>query len=139
MMVNQLFEIEKFVIVENEECKELILVLVGKVYRYRFLCFFQVEFSIFFNDLFYLSRNYIDLVVDIVRMQNILRFGIQVDVRTYVGFVFIDKREGEWKIIYRKNGDYWTLQIFCYDFVIVNGEVRIQAVVIIFDEEENVI
>lgn len=139
MMVNQLFEIEKSVIAENEECKELILALVGKAYRYRSLCPSQVELSISFNDPFYLPRNYTDLAVDTVRMQNTLRFGIQVDVRTYAGPVPTDKREGEWKITYRKNGDHWTLQIFCHDSATVNGEARIQAAVIIFDEEENVI
>lgn len=139
MMVNQLYEIEKSVITENEECKDLILALVGKAYRFRSLCPTQMELDISFSDPFYMPRNYTDLAVDTVRMQNTLRFGIQVDVRTYAGPVPTDKREGEWKITYRKNGDNWTLQIFCHDSATVNGEARVQAAVIVFDEEENVI
>ena len=44
-------------------------------------------------------------------MQNTLRFGIQVDVRTYVGPVPSMSRDGEWKITYRKSNDTWTLQV----------------------------
>ena len=139
MMVNQLYEIEKSLIAENIECKDLILSLVGKAYRFRSLCPSQVELGIQFSDPFYLPRNYTDLAVDTVRMQNTLRFGIQVDVKTYAGPVPTDKREGEWKITYRKNGDNWTLQIFCHDSATVNGEARVQAAVIVFDEDENVI
>ncbi|XP_061170226.1 BTB/POZ domain-containing protein 17-like isoform X2 [Saccostrea echinata] len=139
MMVSQLYEIENSAISEKEECKALILALVGKAYRFRSLCPTQVELNISFSDPFYMPRNYTDLAVDTVRMQNTLRFGIQVDVRTYAGPVPTDKREGEWKITYRKNGDNWTLQIFCHDSATVNGEARVQAAVIVFDEEENVI
>jgi hypothetical protein len=46
-----------------------------------------------FDNQFYMPRNYLDLVVDNVRMQNTLRFGIQVDVKTYAGPVPTDKRE----------------------------------------------
>ncbi|XP_052078674.1 BTB/POZ domain-containing protein 17-like isoform X1 [Mytilus californianus] len=139
MTVNQLYQIENSDIVEQEECKDVLNSLVCKAYRFRSLCPSQGELDVMFNEPFYLPRNYLDLVVDTVRMQNTLRFGIQVDVKTYAGPVPTDKREGEWKITYRKNGDSWTLQIFCHDSATVNGEARVQASVIVYDEDEKVI
>jgi hypothetical protein len=64
---------------------------------------------------------------------------IQVDVRTYAGPVPTESREGEWKITYRKNDASWTLQIYCHDSACVQGEARIQAAVIIYNEEDKVI
>ncbi|KAK3099700.1 hypothetical protein FSP39_008225 [Pinctada imbricata] len=139
MMVSQLYEIEKSDVLEREECRDLINTLVGKAYRYRSLCPNQTELDIQFPEAFYLPRNYTDLAVDTVRMQNTLRFGIQVDVKTYAGPVPTDKREGEWKITYRKNGENWTLQIFCHESAMIHGEARVQAAVIVLNEDEKVI
>lgn len=139
MTVQQLFQIEKSEIMDEEDCKDVVHELVSKAYRFRSLCPSQGELDIMFNDPFYMPRNYLDLVVDTVRMQNTLRFGIQVDVKTYAGPVPTDKREGEWKITYRKNGDNWTLQIFCHESATINGEARVQASVIVYDEDDKVI
>ncbi|XP_021371214.1 BTB/POZ domain-containing protein 17-like isoform X2 [Mizuhopecten yessoensis] len=139
MLVKQLYKIEHSDIMEREDCKDILHELVGNAYRYRSLCPSQTELELSFTDPFYMPRNYIDLTVDSVRMQNTLRFGIQVDVRTYAGPVPCSLREGEWKITYRKNGDCWTLQIFCHESATVNGEARVQAAVIIYNDEEKVI
>ena len=64
---------------------------------------------------------------------------LQVDVRTYVGPVPSTVREGEWKITYRKSNDSWTLQVYCHDSAMVNGEARIQAVLVISDDEDRVL
>lgn len=139
MTVQQLYQIENSDIMKQEECQDILNGLISKAYRFRSLCPSQDELHIMFQDDFYLPRNYLDLVVDTVRMQNTLRFGIQVDVKTYAGPVPTDKREGEWKITYRKNGDSWTLQIFCHDSATVNGEARVQASVIVYNDDEKVI
>lgn len=139
MTVHQLYQIENSDIMDQEECKDVLHGLISKAYRFRSLCPSQGELDIMFDNQFYMPRNYLDLVVDNVRMQNTLRFGIQVDVKTYAGPVPTDKREGEWKITYRKNGDSWTLQIFCHDSATVNGEARVQASVIVKNDDEKVI
>ncbi|XP_033743925.1 BTB/POZ domain-containing protein 17-like isoform X2 [Pecten maximus] len=139
MLVKQLYEIEHSDLMKREECKDILHELVGSAYRYRSLCPSQVDLGLSFTGPFYMPRNYIDLTVDSVRMQNTLRFGIQVDVRTYAGPVPCSQREGEWKITYRKNGDSWTLQIFCHESATVNGEARVQAAVIIYNDDEKVI
>lgn len=123
----------------QEGSKELVHKLLNLAYRFRSLCPSQTELNLSFNDGFYRPRNYKDLTVDTVRMQNTLRFGIQVDVRTYIGPVPSSSREGEWKITYRKTNDSWTLQVYCHDSALVNGEARIQAVLVISDDEERVL
>lgn len=139
MLVKQLYDIEHSDVMEMQECKDILHELVGKAYRFRSLCPSQVDLGLSFTSPFYMPRNYVDLTVDSVRMQNTLRFGIQVDVRTYSGPVPCSNRNGEWKITYRKNGDNWTLQIFCHESATVNGEARIQAAVVIYNDEEKVI
>lgn len=139
MMVHQLFEIESSDISQKEECKDILKDLIGQAYRFRSLCPSQNSLNISFHKKFYLPRNYMDLAVDTVRMQNSLRFGIQVDVRTYAGPVPTDAREGDWKITYRKTNDCWTLQLICHESAMINGEARIQASVLMYNEEEKVV
>ncbi|KAL8621068.1 hypothetical protein ACOMHN_040593 [Nucella lapillus] len=139
MMVQQLYKVETGNLAFKDGSKDLIEKLLNQAYRFRSLCPFQAELNICFNEEFYKPRNYKDLAVDTVRMQNTLRFGIQVDVRTYVGPVPSTVREGEWKITYRKSNDSWTLQVYCHDSAMVNGEARIQAVLVISDDDDRVL
>ncbi|KAK6172727.1 hypothetical protein SNE40_016330 [Patella caerulea] len=140
MLVKQLYEIETTAREEEYAlCREVLLDLVSKAYRFRSLCPSQLDLEVSFKDMCYLPRNYITLTVDTVRMQNTLRFGIQVDVKTYVGPVPSEKREGEWKITYRKNQELWTLQIYCHESAMINGEAQIQASVVIYNEQDHVI
>ncbi|XP_076446270.1 BTB/POZ domain-containing protein 17-like isoform X2 [Babylonia areolata] len=139
MMVQQLYKVETGDLATKEGSKDLIEKLLNQAYRFRSLCPFQADLNISFNEEFYKPRNYKDLTVDTVRMQNTLRFGIQVDVRTYVGPVPSTVREGEWKITYRKSNDSWTLQVYCHDSAMVNGEARIQAVLVISDDDDRVL
>ncbi|XP_041356923.1 BTB/POZ domain-containing protein 17-like isoform X2 [Gigantopelta aegis] len=139
MLVSQLYRIESDPFAQREEIKDQILDLVGQAYRFRSLCPSQVELDVSFLEPFYIPRNYTDLTVDTVRMQNTLRFGIQVDVRTYVGPVPSESKDGEWKITYRKTNECWTLQIYCHESAMVNGEARIQASLIIYDDEDKVV
>nr|KAG5701777.1 hypothetical protein BaRGS_000767 [Batillaria attramentaria] len=139
MMVQQLYKVETGDLAQHDCSKHQIEKLLNLAYRFRSLCPFQGELNISFNEQFYRPRNYKDLTVDTVRMQNTLRFGIQVDVRTYVGPVPSTVREGEWKITYRKSNDSWTLQVYCHESALVSGEAHIQAVLVISDDEERVL
>ncbi|XP_076467434.1 BTB/POZ domain-containing protein 17-like isoform X2 [Babylonia areolata] len=139
MMVQQLYKVETGTLASKEGSREEIAKLLNEAYRFRSLCPFQTELNLLFRDDFYRPRNYKDLTVDTVRMQNTLRFGIQVDVRTYVGPVPSTVREGEWKITYRKSNESWTLQVYCHESAMVNGEARIQAVLLISDDAERVL
>ena len=71
-------QVETGDLASKEGSKDLIEKLLNQAYRFRSLCPFQTELSITFNEEFYRPRNYKDLMVDTVRMQNTLRFGIQV-------------------------------------------------------------
>lgn len=139
MMVQQLYQVETGELTRHDSSKDLIEKLLNQAYRFLSLCPFQSDLNISFNEEFYRPRNYKDLTVDTVRMQNTLRFGIQVDVRTYVGPVPSTVREGEWKITYRKSNDSWTLQVYCHESALVNGEAHIQAVAVISDDEDRVL
>ncbi|KAL3878120.1 hypothetical protein ACJMK2_030555 [Sinanodonta woodiana] len=141
MMVQQLYNIERGDLIQREECKGIVKELISKAYRFRSLCLSQALLGVSFQDKFYLPRNYMDLAVDKVRMQNTLRFGIQVDVKTYAGPVPSDTREGDWKITYRKNPDScnWSLQFYCHESATINGEALVQASVIIYNDADKVI
>ncbi|CAG5115101.1 unnamed protein product [Candidula unifasciata] len=139
MQVHELFAVEQCDLYRNEELGVILDQLINKAYRFRSLCPQQSEIGISFADSFYLPRNYIDLSVDTVRMQNTLRYGIQVDVRTYVGPVPSSARDGEWKIAYRKSNDTWTLQVYCHESALVGGEARVQAALIITNQDDQVV
>ncbi|XP_048243823.1 BTB/POZ domain-containing protein 17-like isoform X2 [Haliotis rufescens] len=144
MLVDQLYKIETDadLDLDDQQCKSQLQDLISQAYRYRSLCPAQSQLEISFVKPYFLPRDYTDLTVDTVRMQNTLRFGIQVDVRTSVGPVPSDNRDGEWKITYRKtntNNEGWTIQIYAHESALINGEARIQATLVICDEEEKVI
>ncbi|XP_064638054.1 BTB/POZ domain-containing protein 17-like isoform X3 [Lineus longissimus] len=139
MMVGQLYQIEHHELTSQTECGELIRELIGRAYRFRALCPSQTELSVSFSENFFMPRDYSRLSVDNVRMTNTLRFGIQVDVKMYVGPVPNEKRDGDWKITYRKNGDVWSLQIYCHESAMVQNEAKFQATVMVFNEEEKVV
>ncbi|CAE1271246.1 unnamed protein product [Acanthosepion pharaonis] len=139
MLVSQLYEIEDSDMLEMVEYKTLLHHLISKAYRFRSLCPAQRELKVSFDEPFYLPRDYKELMVDSVRMHNTHRFGIQVDVRTYVGPVPSEVKEGDWKITYRKNADQWILQIFCHESALVQGEARVMSSLIVYNDEEEVI
>lgn len=139
MQVKELVAIEKSEMYQGKELKPLFKKLINKAYRFRALCPHQTDIDVSFAQDFYLPRNYLDLAVDNVRMQNTLRYGIQVDVRTYVGSVPSELRDGEWKITYRKSNDTWTLQIYCHESALQGGEARVQAVLIITNLDDRVV
>ncbi|XP_045202761.2 BTB/POZ domain-containing protein 17-like [Mercenaria mercenaria] len=139
MLVSQLYNIELSDFFELPEVNCILKELVNKAYRYRSLCPTQVKLDVTFDGPFYKPRNYMDLAVDSVLMQNTLRFGIQVDVRTYAGPVVSENRNGEWKITYRKHENNWTINLFCHESATINGEAFIEVCVLIFNDEEKVI
>lgn len=139
MLVSQLYTIEMSDFFELSEVKSVLKELVNKAYRYRSLCPTQATLDVSFDEQFYKPRNYMDLAVDSVHMQNTLRFGIQVDVRTYAGPVVSENRNGEWKITYRKHENNWTINLFCHESATINGEAHIEVCVLIFNDEEKVI
>ncbi|XP_059147382.1 BTB/POZ domain-containing protein 17-like isoform X2 [Physella acuta] len=139
MQVKELVFVEKGDMYNDKELRHLLKKLINKAYRFRALCPHQSEIDVSFDQDFYLPRNYTDLAVDNVRLQNTLRYGIQVDVRTYVGSVPSESRDGEWKITYRKTNDVWTLQIYCHESALQGGEARVQAVLIITNQDDRVV
>ena len=79
MLVSQLKRLEGCELAGEAGCRSLLHDKLGAAYRFRALCPAQGSLDITFSDdVTYLPRDYIDLVVDRVRMQNTLRFGIQV-------------------------------------------------------------
>ena len=139
MLVSQLHSIETSEFFPMEETKEIMKELIGKAYRYRSLCPSQRTLEVSFDEPFYKPRNYMVLAVDSVRMQSTLRFGIQVDVRTYAGPVVSEDRTGEWKITYRKHDNSWALELFCHTSATINGEAYIETSVLMFNEDNKVI
>ncbi|XP_014778075.1 galectin-3-binding protein B isoform X2 [Octopus bimaculoides] len=139
MLVSQLYDIENSEISKMPEYRTLMHHLISKAYRFRSLCPAQKELKVSFNEPFYIPRDYKELMVDSVRMHNTHRFGIQVDVRTYVGPVPSEIKEGDWKITYRKNADQWILQIFCHESALVQGEARVMSSLIVYNDDEEVI
>ncbi|KAH3843465.1 BTB/POZ domain-containing protein 17-like isoform X2 [Dreissena polymorpha] len=139
MLVSQLYTIEQSRLFEMDETTPVLKDLVNKAYRFRSLCPTQTSLDVSFDVDFYKPRNYMDLAVDSVMMQNSLRFGIQVDVKTYSGPVVTEVRNGEWKITYRKHENVWNVNLFCHDSATINGEAFIEVSVIIYNEGEKVI
>lgn len=139
MLVSQLYRIESSDFFALPEVNTILKDLVNKAYRFRSLCPNQSTLDVTFDSDFYKPRNYMDLAVDSVSMQNTLRFGIQVDVRTYAGPVVSENRNGEWKITYRKHENNWSVNLFCHDSATINGEAFIEVSILIFNDEEKVI
>ena len=138
MVVSQLYGIEEGELASNTHTKDLLHELLNQAYRFRALCPSQAEINVNFTDPFYIPRDYTDLTVDNVRMQNTLRFGIQVDVKMYKGPVPSENRDADWKITYRKQGEIWTLLLYCHETGLVHNEARIQPSIIIFNDMDKV-
>jgi len=139
MHVPQLHQLEKTELADGLECRELIHELVSRAYRFRALCPIQTQLAVSFNDPFYHPRDYVDLIVDSVRIQSTLRFGIQVDVKTFRGPVPSEVREADWKLTYRKQMENWSLQLYCHETALVNSEAHVQPTIIVYNEEDKVI
>lgn len=139
MLVPQLYLLEQNEMAKSPECEGLLHQLLSQAYRYRSLCPMQSQLSVSFNDPFYLPRDYTELTVDNVRMQNTLRFGIQVDVKTFRGPVPCEARDADWKLTYRKQGEVWSLQFYCHETALVNNEAHIQPTIIVYNEQERII
>ncbi|KAL4230862.1 BTB/POZ domain-containing protein 17 [Mactra antiquata] len=139
MLVAQLYTIEQSEFSSLPDVTNVMKELVNKAYRFRSLCPTQSTLEVTFDNQFYKPRNFLDLAVDSVLVQNTLRFGIQVDVRTYAGPVVSENRNGEWKITYRKHENNWTINLFCHESATINGEALIEVTVLIFNEDEKVI
>jgi len=78
MHVPQLHQLEKTELADSIECKDLLHSLLSSAYRFRALCPVQTQLAVAFSEPFYQPRDYLDLIVDNVRIQSTLRFGIQV-------------------------------------------------------------
>ncbi len=140
MQASQLYHLEQNDLSARPECQDLIKSLLSQAYRFRALCPHQHELEVSFDEAYYLPRDYVDLTVDNVRMQNTLRFGIQVDVKMYRGPVPSEVRDGDWKITYRKpQSDTWQLQLYGHETAMVNNEARIQPSVLVYNEHDKVI
>lgn len=80
MFVFELYKLESDTeLPRSARIQELLDSLLSKAYRFRALCERQKQLGITFaNNEFYMPRDYLHLVVDNVRLQNNLRFGLQV-------------------------------------------------------------
>jgi len=78
MHVPQLHQLEKTELADNPDCQDLLHELLSRAYRFRALCPVQSQLAVSFSEPFYHPRDYVDLIVDSVRIQSTLRFGIQV-------------------------------------------------------------
>ena len=103
--VSQLYQIEKSNLYDMPECSKVLSELASRAYRFRAVCPTQTHLGVCFDDEFYFPRDYTYLVVDTVRIQNTLRFGIQADVKAARSPVPCEVREADWKITYRKQGE----------------------------------
>ena len=139
MMVHQLHEIESSDFAKMDESKELTKELIGKAYRFRSLCPTQLSLHVSFDEVFYKPRNYLTAVVDTLRIQNISRFGIQVDIRMSSGPVPSECGSGDWKITYRRNGEAISLQVVCHESATAQGEPFVEVSTMVTNEDEKVI
>lgn len=139
MLVPQLHQLEKSELASSTECRDLVHELLSKAYRFRALCPVQSSLGVSFADPFYLPRDYVDLIVDTVRIQSTLRFGIQVDVKTSRGPVPSESRDADWKVTYRKQLETWSLQFYCHETALVNNEAHIQPTIIVYNEQDKVV
>ena len=140
MLASQLYQLEQSDIAARTESRDILQGLLSQAYRFRALCPYQHELGCTFTDSYFQPRDYVNYTVDNVRMQNTLRFGIQVDVKMFRGPVPMENRDGDWKITYRKpNNNMWSLQLYGHDTAMVNNEARVQPTVLVYDEQEKVI
>ena len=139
MLVTQLFEIERSELAQRDECSSIIHGLLSQAYRFHAICPFQNQLHLRFSELCNHPREYIDLEVDKVRIQNTLRFGIQVDVKTFRGPMASESKDAEWKITYRKQSSSWQVCLIPLDSALIGGEIRLLASLIVLDENEKVI
>jgi len=139
MHVPQLHQLEKTELAENPECRDLLHELLSRAYRFRSLCPVQAQLAVSFSEPFYHPRDYMDLIVDSVRIQSTLRFGIQVDVKTFRGPVPSEARDADWKVTYRKQMENWSLQLYCHETALVNNEAHVQPTVIVYNDDDKVI
>ncbi len=140
MLASQLYQLEQGELATREEVRDELHSLLSKAYRFRALCPFQAELGVSFSEPYYTPRDYVSYTVDNVRMQNTLRFGIQVDVKMFRGAVPVETRDGDWKITYRKpQNNVWSLQLYGHDTAMMNNEARVQPTILVYDENEKVI
>jgi len=139
MHVPQLHQLEKTELADRPECRELLHELISRAYRFRALCPVQAQLAVSFNEPFYHPRDYVDLIVDTVRIQSTLRCGIQMDVKTFRGPVPSELRDADWKVTYRKQMQNWSLQLYCHETALVNNEAHVQPTIIVYNEEDKVI
>lgn len=139
MHVPQLHQLEKTELADVPECQDLLHELLSRAYRFRALCPVQTQLAVSFNEPFYHPRDYVDLIVDSVRIQSTLRFGIQMDVKTFRGPVPSEVREADWKVTYRKQMENWSLSLYCHETALVNNEAHVQPTIIVYNEEDKVI
>ena len=140
MLASQLYQLEQGELASRSEVRDLLHNLLSQAYRFRALCLTQGDLGVSFNEPYYMPRDYVNYTVDNVRMQNTLRFGIQVDVKMFKGPVPVENRDGDWKITYRKpQNNVWSLQLYGHDTAMVNNEARVQPTILVYDENEKVI
>ena len=134
MFVYELYELEADEeIAKTPTINKILAPLLSKAYRFRALCERQAALGVeFATDEFYMPRDYLQLSFENVRMQNTLRFGLQVDVKTYKGAAPCEQKDADWKLTYRKQGDNWHIQLYSHESALHGGEARIQVTVSLY-------
>ncbi len=71
----------------RSEVRDLLQNLLSQAYRFRALCPSQADLGVSFGEDYFMPRDYVNLTVDNVRMQNTLRFGIQVQKMIFLRII----------------------------------------------------
>ena len=129
MFVYELYKLEADEdISQTPSINKILSPLLSKAYRFRALCERQASLGVeFADDDFYMPRDYLQLSFENVRMQNTLRFGLQVDVKTYKGAAPCEQKDADWKLTYRKQGHNWHIQLYSHESALQTGEARVQV------------
>lgn len=131
-------------------CSAAVGQLLGKAYRFHALCsagISSVRAACKASETaFYTPRDYLDNTVDSVRVQNAVRFGMVVEVKTRSSPAPDDRRDADWRLSYRRSDRVWTLLTQCLDSRLTTPPTAddsqccmYRATALIFDDAERIV
>ena len=137
MQILQLHQLEKTELADGPQCGDILHRLLATACRFQAPRPVREQLAAF-NDPFYEPRDYTDLIVDSIRIQNSFRFGIQVDLKKFCDPVPSKAHGTDWKVTCRPLA-YWSLEMHCHETMPVNNETHVQPTIIMYNEDDNVI
>ncbi|XP_067941972.1 BTB/POZ domain-containing protein 17-like [Watersipora subatra] len=142
MPIMNLHTVEQSQLAHNDSVKEFLTAQLGHAYRFHSLCMAPIkDIQEEFLDLRYQPRDYLDSQVDSVRIQNTMRYAMQVEVKTSPSPLPDQRRDAEWKLSYRRiaSTGVWSLHIQCQDATLNNNNAAYESTVIIYDTSDKII